>query len=513
MTKEALNNIINELFDKYSNNPVIFQKLLQTIETLPESLDNTDITIKNREKRKNKLENESELFIHRFLNKYKFYYNSSTELFFEYNKDKFSSIKEDDIIHKILLTINENKELKDWKHKIKVSILKKIKERELFTCIPESETIQNVLNNLCINLFESKESCKYFLTVLGDILLKKCNLTYFINPKIKPILSHINNLSCMLFGSQTIFNHIKFKYYDHKFISSRLISTNKTLNLEYVNNYLKDTSIDIFCVAAHYSMRYESSDNYLEIKCTDYNLKKYAFYLKEQNETKIINNFCEQNIENSDECSISWKNLQFLWKQFIERENIPNVLFASNLKSHLNEKFDYNEEKDVFLDCTSSQLPIVSKFIKFWTDNINITNSDSDVLEIDEICSLFSYSSKNNVNEKIILDLIKHYYPEIVLEDNKFVYQINCILWDKRKDINVCLKKYKEISPDVNIYSDEIPINDLYQFYCGMKFKFIASKQYFEKFIKEETELNIVEDTLIKVKSFDNILFDNKINS
>ena len=506
MNKEFLNNIVNSVFDKYENNPVIFQKFVQHIEQLPEYFENTNTALIEREKRKNKLETGSDLFIQRFLQKYKYYYNSSAELFFEYNQNKFSIIKEDDIQYKILTSVNENKELIDWKHKIKVSILKQIKERDIFSCIPESETIQNVINVLWPVMFDSKDACKYFLTVLGDFVLKKCNHIYFLNPKIRPFIKEINNLACMLFGCQNMFNYFKFKYYDHKFDNSRLISCQQLTNMESVINYFtKTNNIDIFCVAAHYSQRYENADHYLENKCQDNKLKEYAFYLRNNTEASIIDEFCGKNIESSDECSISWKNLQFLWKQFIESEKIPNVLFASNLKTLLIEKFDYDSEKDVFLDCTSQHLPVVSRFIKFWSENMETSNSDNDELELDEICSLFSHYSKCNVNEKIILDLIKHYYPEINIEDNKYIYQLTCKLWDKRKDIIDSLKKYKTLAPQVDLYSEEIPINEIYQIYCGSKYKFIASKKYFEKFIKEESELFITEDNFIKVKSFENI--------
>jgi len=506
MSKEKLTKIVTELYEKYENNPVIFQKFLQHVEQLPEYFENTNTALIEREKRKNKLETGSDLFIQRFLQKHKYYYNSSSELFFEYNQNKFIVIKEDDIQYKILTTINENKDLTDWKHKIKVSILKQIKERDIFSCIPESETIQTVINNLCPVIFETKEASKYFLTVLGDFLLKKCNHIYFMNPKIRPFIKEINNLACMLFGCQTMFNYFKFKYYDHKFENSRLISCQQLSNMDSVINYFtKENNIDIFCVAAHYSQRYENGDCYLENKCQDNHLKNYSFYLRDKTEINIIDEFCNKNIENSDKCSISWKNVQFLWKQFIECEKIPNVLFASNLKTLLIEKFDYDSEKDVFLDCTSQHLPVVSKFIKFWSENMEQSNSDNDELELDEICSVFSHYNKCNVNEKIILDLIKHYYPEIIIEDNKYIYQINCKLWDKRKDIIDSLKKYKSIVPDVDFYAEEIPINEIYQVYCGSKYKFIASKKYFEKFIKEESELFITEDNFIKVKSFENI--------
>lgn len=103
------------------------------------------------------------------------------------------------------------------------------------------------------------------------------------------------------------------------------------------------------------------------------------------------------------------------------------------------------------------------------------------------------------------MDLIKHYYPDITIEENKYIYQIKCKLWDKRKDIVDSLKKYKQMAPHVDLYTEEIPINEIYQIYSASKNKFIASKKYFEKFIKEESELFITEDNFIKVKSFENI--------
>jgi len=61
MSKENLSKIVNNLFDKYENNPIIIQKFIQHIEQLPEYFENTNTTLIQREKRKNKLEKESEL--------------------------------------------------------------------------------------------------------------------------------------------------------------------------------------------------------------------------------------------------------------------------------------------------------------------------------------------------------------------------------------------------------------------------------------------------------------------
>jgi hypothetical protein len=148
MKKEELIKIISDEYDKYCDNILIYPKLIQYIEQIPNYFENINNTLLEREKRRNRLEKDSDSFIQRFLNKHKYYYNTSSELFFEYNENKYTTIKEDDIQHKILSTISENKELTDWKHKIKVTILKQIKERDIFSCIPESKTIYiNELNN------------------------------------------------------------------------------------------------------------------------------------------------------------------------------------------------------------------------------------------------------------------------------------------------------------------------------------------------------------------------------
>ena len=133
---DKLTQIVSDLYSKYETNPVILSKLVQNIENMPTMLETTNNTIIERAERKNKLESESETFIYKFLHNHKYYYHSTSELFFEYNDDKYILVKEDDVQHMILTTISANKSLMDWKHKLKITILKKIKERDIFSCIP-----------------------------------------------------------------------------------------------------------------------------------------------------------------------------------------------------------------------------------------------------------------------------------------------------------------------------------------------------------------------------------------
>ena len=110
-------------------------------------------------------------------------------------------------------------------------------------------------------------------------------------------------------------------------------------------------------------------------------------------------------------------------------------------------------------------------------------------------------------------------YVVVGIEDDKYLLHTRCKLWNKKQDILKSLQKYKANSKNENtnasanasasanmeIYTEEIPINELYQFYCIGKNKFTVSKRYFERFIKEESQLYIIEDNFIKVESFSNI--------
>jgi hypothetical protein len=80
---------------------------------------------------------------------------------------------------------------------------------------------------------------------------------------------------------------------------------------------------------------------------------------------------------------MEWKNLHFLWKQFLSNCNLPNVIYSNTLKNLIKERYSYNEENDSFIAITSKHLPIQSDFIKFWESTITIHNTDSNSLFFD----------------------------------------------------------------------------------------------------------------------------------
>jgi hypothetical protein len=129
----------------------------------------------------------------------------------------------------------------------------------------------------------------------------------------------------------------------------------------------KHRIIDIFCVAAHYSQRYENAEVFLNTQCKDTATHERVLYLKHHPEDQLIAKFVTTCMEPSPQTSvsISWKNMLYLWKVFIDDERIPNVFFVNALKARLTKHLPhYSESADAFLQLTSKHLPRVLKLTR-----------------------------------------------------------------------------------------------------------------------------------------------------
>jgi hypothetical protein len=187
----------------------------------------------------------------------------------------------------------------------------------------------------------------------------------------------------------------------------------------------------------------------------------------------------------------------FLWKNYLGEQNIPNIVFYTTLKNILKEKYTYEEESDSYLNITSTQLPMVSKFIKLWS---SVTVEYDSELEVDEMLILFNngkHTMNMNMNEALFVDLIHHFYPDVIIVDNKFIQQVKCSLWDKRSDVINSIESFKlKCSEQEDEHTKSL--NDAYEYYLTLKNTINASKRYFERVALELINIHIDEDGLIK---------------
>lgn len=508
-----LHQKLDTLIQKYQDNEYMFNRLSNYMENLLPTFLESEYTVHlQREERKKNLTNNRDEFVNRFLHKNNYYYSPQTELFLNYDGVHFIIYSEDDIHHQILSTISNEQDLMAWKHKIKINILKQIKEKSPLRAIPESKTIQFVIETLHPAIFSTKNHVKYFLTILGDCILDKTpTLVYIVPPSCKEILREIGNQCYTFFGLSNIFNTIKFKYYDHDYQSCRLIPINKNTNTIKsipIPQQLYKNMLDFLCVSAHYSTRYGTADHFLE-QCSESALIDHALILNKNTPSKIVDTFSDKCIKPCSDSKISSKDMIFLWKKFLKEKDLPNIIFYENLKTLFKKKWDYNEEEDCFLNATSMHLPMVATFNKFWDTTISEdTNGDDYDLEVDELSSLYkkwqtrssstSSSTSNNVtiSDSMLIELIHHFHPDITIEDDKYILHIKCSLWDKRKEIIDSLELFKLKNNESSVKS----LYEAYEFYSldnREKNRYVSSKRYFEKVAKEIIHIHIDNDGLI----------------
>ena len=524
-TTNELMSVVKCMCEKYAEDEFMLGKLTAHIAQLPAAMDAANQARDDKEQRKKTLLTASDEFIEQFLNESPhYYYNANVELFFVYDADaecNYSVINEDDILHPILTKISCNRELMPWKYKIKNQVLRRIKDRELLSSIPESQTIQRTLNMLCPTLFRTRDCAKYFLTVLGDVLLKKTGITsnddvptssadpiYIATPKSRVFIKGLSQECSTLFG-MSLLSAFKFKFYEYAFSDCRLLDMNDVA-MDAFSPPFKNRLIDIFCVAAHYSQRYDNAEAFLNKQCNDTVTHHRVLYLKHHTEDQLIAKFVATCTEPSPQSnmSISWKNMMYLWKVFIEEERIPNVFFTHALKARLMQHLsNYSETADSFLQLTSKHLPLVARFKDFWTHAILLYEHDDAgacELEIDEFTMLFKQYhlqqlqqvaqpspqlQSHNHNDATFLGLIRHFYPDVVIENDKHLMHVSCTMWNKRGDVLAAMQEYATST------TMQPASYKAYEFYCQqqrLKCKnnhgthhLIVSKKYFEKIYNE----------------------------
>ena len=559
-TPAHIHTIVDNMMAQYENNEPVLAKFINYMHQIPAILAAFEEAVHQRTERKKILTMTSDEFIDQFLSdsNHNYFYNSAIDLFFEYNNVKYCKIEEDDIVYTALTTLQDYPELKPWKYKIKNQIIKRVKDRELLNSIPESCTIQNVIGMIYPAIFTSRDAAKHFLTILGDILNKKNTNFYFISAKAKRFIQELSLQCCALFGIPSLTNVFKFKFYEHTFSECRLLDVNEigvcAIKLNEYASPFKRNIVDIMCVSSHYSKRFGNADSFLESPyCKDASLATHCFYLKTNDEMSIITKFVTTTTEPCDNYNISWKKMQYLWKLFLDEEKLPYIIFTNQLKMHLTSRLHYKTIGDspedgsgadiVFVGITSKHLPIVSDFLMFWKETIVFVGSDEyiltsaysaaglredeDELEIDELTILFIHylrtrkpSQKNmnnlNITDQLMYGLVKHFFSDIHIENDKYIMNVTSKMWNKKKEIKQALEisssmssqptppssssssssslSLATISPKYDNYDQPHhllsphAIYNAYERYCAHSYShklFVVSKRYFEKYYDE----------------------------
>uniref|UniRef100_A0A6C0LK14 Uncharacterized protein n=1 Tax=viral metagenome TaxID=1070528 RepID=A0A6C0LK14_9ZZZZ len=474
---------IDELITLYNNDSYVMSRLETFIMShLPNSLASASELHKERNERRERLLSSGDIFADQFLANSNVSYCPRIELFVCYDKEHFIPISEDDIQHMLLTQITTNQELVPWKHKLKNSVIKSLKERSPLECIPESATIQFVLNQLYPAVFHTKNAAKHFLTAVGDCIKGEKTNTYIVTSGLRDIMREIETAHYNCFGSTNILANFKLRYHGHSYELTRFFQSKLDSNTLRMPHKLAKHMIDMLCVASHYSDRYGSADNFVNTS-NDETLKQICMFSKDLTVEKLAINFKESALYECNDSSVTNKNMLFILKKYLDDHNIPNIVFHEAFSEQLRKLVNFSPQSDSYTDTTSHYLPVVSSFSSFWDTHFKDDYGVAEY-EVNEIIQLFIASTTRppkNVSEEFIIDLLKHIAPEITIEDDKYIFGVSCDLWDKRGEVSdfmIYIGTMEESKTPTHLSA-------LYSLYTSWKSTICMSKNCFEKLVKE----------------------------
>ena len=408
---------------------------------------------------------ESSIHVHTivtaFFSDVSLYYNQTSDLFVYYLQNQYSILTENDILHLIWKHLNKYAIHTSLKQQIKQKIMRTIKDHSIYNTIPNSVTLQEVLSFLHPLLFPTKNGSKYFMTTLGDILLKKTNLYYFLDPSMKPFIQRLQKVVSVYFFT-TQLAPFKFKYCDHPHNLSRMIKTNP-INMDYLKCE-EPLYLNLICCSIHYSNRYTNGDLFLE-DVLNHSLKQEVLWIKETNKEEVLQEFVRTYFCPSDSV-IHEKDVNFLWKLFIREKNPINI-FPKNIQEDLSRIVPY--QSPYFLNLSSMRMPYVKKFIHFWNKTMYADPTEQ-YLELTEILTLFmeTHLKYHDLTEHKIKEILQYYFPDLLIHEQRYIHHIGCTLWNKKEE----LKQFCALNPiEYSVYAE-----------TPMKRK--VSKVYFQHFQK-----------------------------
>lgn len=203
---------------------------------------------------------------------------------------------------------------------------------------------------------------------------------------------------------------------------------------------------------------------------------------------------------------ITWRDMQYLWKLFLDSNQLPDTIFQKPWKPLLIKRLSqhYNARFDSFQGISSNYLPPIQLFLTFWQETISYEQYREHEYEIGEICFLMKKWGESrgytdiHINDKEMIDLISYFFPRVELGQDTYIYNIKCSLWDKQSDIETSLRELKKIlqnkymeSPPLVVPTYVISIYDAYTFYCEFAMKLrntshqIVSQSYFSNYVFE----------------------------
>lgn len=458
--------VVVYLTNKYQDNPYMSKKLENYLENLPQVMQGIEEDYVERARLKREAVERRDNYLEWFVTHYSFFYHPSSEQYFKYTRNSFVSVSEDELMQTITRSLHIDFELHRGKQQMKRRMMRQVKCNLLFRATPSTAFVDTVLRYFQ-TYFSSQLKTRYFLTCVGDLLLGKRNLNFFMDPSFKHFVQMVAQ-GLHLGVNKHIADNFKFKYYDHDYTKSRIIpgtcasASHRAHRIQYV---------DVAVVATYFSNRFGSSDGYLS-HCEDPAFEQQVMILQANPSPAVLVNTFLQELTVPDGVML-YKNLYFVWKFFLFKKTLPFVVSQQNFKQILAAQGVYDPATDSCKVQSRFALSVLN-FELFWAQcMVKDPNASYTVEEIEGLYHDWGETKQH----AITLEECKEWLDTSHIDDmvGDVVHGYKCHLWDKTIDIENAIEAHTGMG------------QDLYTFYCEYTLahsKRIVTQEYFNNYVE-----------------------------
>jgi hypothetical protein len=418
---------------KYGGNAFVLKKMELYLANLPVYLAQAEKEYELKEQKKLMCKQQCTFFSDVFLNLNSLAFVPQSNVYVKCEDGVYSQISEDTVTHLILIQARNDASLAALKHKITSQILARIKQCNLLAITPDARSVKHAVRYLCPTIFKNKQSAKYFLTIVGDILLGNRGLHYFIDKSFKHILSVLFHDLGAIFNTR-LRDQFKHKYYDHPYEKCRVL-LGKYAGEDPAH---KITPYTFGVVAAHFSRHYGGSDGFLNL-CAEPAFSTNANLMRDHTPSTLVAMFLNEHTVKKAGSTLRYKDVYLLWRHFLRQQCLPFVVSQANFKDILNGQEQFDQSNDVLLERESKLKLSTLQFDYFWSEHM--TYDAPQDYDVEEILDLYnSWCEHKHLQftlEECRQWLAKNNQPVV---NNKI--RVLCSLWNKCLDIEHVITQY-----------------------------------------------------------------------
>ena len=455
--------LIEGLVEKHRSKPAMMAKLRSLLtDYVPAALQEYETKSQERAERDGLLTTACADFGTHFLNRRPYFRCEGSGVFVLYDGTHIVGQDEDDIQHEIFTAITQSSLVRQRKHKTKVSIMSRIKQRSTSALVPELPTITYVINCLHPTYFISACGAKHFLTAVGDSLLGKRNHTYIYPPVLKELVGALDDAAVDTLGISGAFQVFKQKYHAHDYSTTRFFQCEWGRSPQALSKPLLRYILDVLCVSLHFSRTYGSGDGYIEQSPCN-GLADTALFTSMLTRETLVDGFMATAITPCGGERMSHPETWFVLKEYLELYHVPAIIFQDEFKTLLKQRIQFDEQECVYKGYTSKHLPLVRQFSTFWETTMIAASDARAYIDVDELIALFRKGHPRVARTRGVeyfVSLVKCLYPDVSINQQRIVGFRNA-LWDKDKIcrtlLNECaqmLKKPHYLIQCYDIYLD-----------------------------------------------------------